>query len=46
MFKLIEDIDPKLAYNFFTEALNKRMGVDGKNISEMAALAAESNLSV
>uniref|UniRef100_A0A7S3MJI4 Uncharacterized protein n=1 Tax=Favella ehrenbergii TaxID=182087 RepID=A0A7S3MJI4_9SPIT len=46
MFKLVEDIKPTLAYNFFTEALNKRMGVDGKNISEMAGLAAESGLTV
>jgi len=38
---LIEDIKPTLAYNFFTEALNKRLGTDGKNISEIAMLAAE-----
>ena len=41
MFKLVEDIDSTLAYNFFTEALNKRLGVDGKNISEIAKLAAD-----
>lgn len=46
MFKLIEDIKPTVAYNFFTEALNKRLGVDGKNISEIAMLAAEQNMSV
>ena len=46
MFKLIEDIKPTLAYNFFTEALNKRLGVDGKNISEIAMLAAEQKMSV
>ena len=41
MFKLIEDIDSTLAYNFFTEALNKRLGVDGKDISEIAKIAAD-----
>jgi len=46
MFKLVEDIKPTLAYNFFTEALNKRLGVNGKNISEIAELAAEQNMSV
>ena len=46
MFKLVEDIKPTLAYNFFTEALNKRLGVDGKNISEIAMLAAEKGMSV
>ena len=46
MFKLVEDIKPTLAYNFFTEALNKRLGVDGKNISEIAMLAAEQGMSV
>jgi len=46
MFKLVEDIKPTLAYNFFSEALNKRLGVDGKNISELAMLAAEQNMSI
>lgn len=46
MFKLIEDIKPTLAYNFFSEALNKRLGVDGKNISDIAMLAAEKGMSV
>jgi len=46
MFKLVEDVKPTLAYNFFTEALNKRLGVDGKNISEIAELAAEQKMSI
>lgn len=46
MFKLIEDIKPSLAYNFFTEALNKRLNVDGKNISEIAEIAAGQDMSV
>merc|ERR1719223_1146471 len=46
MFKLIEEIKPTLAYNFFSEALNKRLGVDGKNISEIAEIAAGKNMSV
>ena len=46
LFKLVEDIDPKLAYNMFSQALNKRLGVDGKNISEIAELAAKRNMSI
>lgn len=46
MFKLVEDIDPKLAYNFFTEALNFRLGTTDKNISEIAELAAAQDMSV
>lgn len=30
----------------FTEGINKRLGVDGKNISEVAAIAAEHNMSL
>jgi len=46
MFKLVEDIDSKLAYNFYSEALNFRLGTTGKNISELAMLAAEQNMSL
>lgn len=46
MFQIVEDVDAKVAYNFFTEALNKRLGVDGKNISEIAEIAAGQNMSV
>ena len=46
MFKLVEDIKPTLSQNFFTEALNKRLGVEGQNISEIAATAAGQNMSV
>lgn len=46
LYKLVEEIDPKLAYNMFSQALNKRLGVDGKNISEIAELAAERNMSI
>ena len=46
MFKLVEDISPTLAYNFFSEALNKRLGTDGKNISEIAEIAAGQNMSI
>ena len=45
-FKLYEDFAPKAAYNFFTEALNKRLGVEGKTISEIAEIAAEQGMSV
>ena len=46
MFKIVEDIKPTLAYNFFTEALNKRLGVDGKTISEIAELAAGKSMGI
>ena len=46
MFSIVEKIKPTLAYNFFTEALNKRLGVDGKNIAEIAAIAAGKKMSV
>ena len=39
-FKIVEEIMPKLAQNFFTSALNKRLGVEGRTISEIAELAA------
>ena len=46
MFKIVEDVDPKLAQNFYTSALNKRLGVENKNISEIAQIAAMQNKSV
>jgi len=46
MFTLVEDIKPTLAMNFFTSALNKRLGVEGKNIAEIAMLGAEQGMSV
>lgn len=45
-FKLFEDLEPAKAYVFFTEALNKRLGVDGKNISEVAEIAAGRGMSI
>ena len=36
MFSIVEKIAPSTAYIFFSEALNKRLGVDGKNIAEIA----------
>jgi len=41
VWKIVEEIDPTLAYNMFSEALNKRLGVEDKNISELAKLAAQ-----
>jgi len=46
LFKVVEDVMPTLAYNFFGEALNKRLGVDGKTISEIAKISAERGMSV
>jgi len=41
LWKIVEDINPKLAYNMYSEALNKRLNVENKQISEVAKLAAE-----
>ena len=46
MWKLVEDVKPDLAYNMFTQALNKRLNVEDKDISEIAKLAAEQKMSV
>lgn len=35
LFSILEKIIPETTYIFFTEALNKRLGVDGKNIEEI-----------
>ena len=40
IFSVLEKIKPTTAYNVFTEALNKRLGVEGKNIEDIAMLAA------
>ena len=45
-FKLVEDIEPKKADIFFTQALNKRLGTVGKKISEIAEIAAGKDMSV
>ena len=45
-FKLYEDLAPEKAQIFFTQALNKRLGVEGKNISEIAEIAASKGMSV
>lgn len=37
---------PTTVQNFFTEALNKRLGVEGKNIAEITELAAEQNMGI
>lgn len=38
---LIEREDKTLMDNIFTKALNKRLNVTGKNITEIAAIAAD-----
>ena len=40
LFSIIEMISPTLAYNFFTEALNFRLGTTGLDIAGVAAAAA------
>ena len=46
VFSVLEQIMPETAYIFFTEALNKRLDVEDKNISEIAMIAAERGMSV
>ena len=46
VWKIVEDIEPDLARNMFSEALNKRLGVQDKNISEVAEIAAQQNMSI
>lgn len=46
LFSYVEMVDKKLADNMFTEPLNLRLGVTGKNITEIAAIAAQQGMSV
>ena len=46
VFSILEKVLPSTAYIFFTEALNKRLGVRDKNIAEIAEVAAEREMSV
>ena len=46
MFKIVEEISPKLASTIFSAALNMRLGTEGKTISEIAELAAEQSMSI
>lgn len=46
VFSIMERIAPKQAFIFFTEALNKRLGTEDKNIAEIAMIAAEQELSM
>ena len=48
LFSIVEKLAPKTAFNFFTQALNKRVGIMDEsqtalNITEVAAMAAEQN---
>ena len=47
LFSIVEKFSPKTAFNFYTEAMNKRMGFDTpdtvKNITELAVIAAGQN---
>jgi len=40
LFKIYEDFNFENAYVFFTEGINKRLGVENKSISEVTAIAA------
>ena len=46
VFALIEKVDAKLVYTFFTEALNFRLGTTGQNIADITATAASKNMSI
>lgn len=46
LYSYVEMVDKANADNMFTEALNLRLGVTGKNITEIAALAAQQDMSV
>ena len=45
-FAIIEKFDKNLTDTFFTQSLNFKLGVQGKNISEIAAMAAAQNKTV
>jgi len=46
VFSILESIAPKTSFIFFTEALNKRLGTQGKNIKEITMIAAERGLGI
>lgn len=46
LFSLVEIIAPDLAFNFFSEALNFRLGTKGLDIAGIAAAAAAKSMSV
>lgn len=46
LFSIVEMIAPKVAFNFFTEALNFRLGTKGLDIAGVAAAAAQKGMSV
>lgn len=41
LFALVEKLDFNLAYNFFVEGMNKRLGVENYDIAMIAELAAQ-----
>jgi len=45
-FRVFEELEPKKADIFFTQALNKRLGTEGKSIGEIAEIAAAQGMSV
>jgi len=45
-FNLLSEIDPDTIGVFFTSGLNKRMGVEGKSINDISALAAAKGMLV
>ena len=46
VFSVLEHLLPETAYIFFSSALNKRLGVQDKNIEELAMIAAERGYSI
>ena len=41
VMNLLNSVEPKKAQELFLAALNKRLGVEGKDLVEIAALAAD-----
>jgi hypothetical protein len=46
LFSVIEAIAPVTVFNFFTEALNLRLGTNNLNIAQVAAEAANRGMSI
>ena len=46
VFSALEGVAPATVSNFFAEGINKRLGTTGLNVSQLAAVAAEREMSI
>ena len=46
LFSMVSKVLPKGIETMFTQAMNKRLGVEGKSIPELAAIAADKKMSL